>query len=153
MDPVSMGQLPVGLLLFAMASFSPRLDELIEIPFGVLTPRLQPRLVLSRTYIVFFDPASTLLKPRSQLILQEFVAGCRRVQCKRVEIVGHTDAEEARRWKASLSLDRANAVADVLVASGIAPDMIISHGQGNDSPLVPADGAEPQNRCVILIPR
>lgn len=148
-----MGQLSVGLILFAAASFAPRLDGQIATATEVLEPRLQPQLVLSRTYMAFFDPASTLLKPRAQLIIQEFAAGCRRVQCKRVELVGHADAEEARRWKASLSLDRANAVADFLVASGIARDMIVSYGQGNDRPIVRSDKAEPQNRCVLLIMR
>ena len=148
-----MGQLPAGLLLLAAVSFAPRLDGLIATLPEISTAWSLPHLVLSRSYIVFFDSASTLLRSRSQLILQEFVTGCRRVQCQKVDLVGRTDAEEARRWKASLSLDRANAVADALVALGIARDMIVSYGQGNETPLVPTDGAEPQNRSLLLIMR
>jgi OOP family OmpA-OmpF porin len=55
----------------------------------------------------------------------------------RVEISGHTSADGNPERNLVLSLDRAEAVKDYLVARGIAEERIITVGHGSDKPVAP----------------
>jgi len=56
---------------------------------------------------------------------------------KRIEVTGYTDDIGSKKYNYELSLKRAKAVTALLVKFGIKPDMIITRGYGEDSPLVP----------------
>ncbi|HVY46026.1 MAG TPA: OmpA family protein [Minicystis sp.] len=64
----------------------------------------------------------------------------------RIEIQGHTDNKGSAAYNKSLSDRRAGAVKKYLVAHGIDPHRLTSHGYGMERPLVPNDTA--QNRAL-----
>jgi len=72
-----------------------------------------------------------------------------------VEVVGHTDPSGAKKYNDWLSLQRAKAVAAVLVAGGVSADEITTEGLGSSQPLGGAARAgrsvESANRRVELI--
>lgn len=63
------------------------------------------------------------------------------------------DAAEAKTFPPSLAADRADAVKRHLVAGGVPAGRIVVEAYGANRPLVPKDGAEPQNRRAFLIPQ
>jgi len=74
----------------------------------------------------------------------------------RVVVVGHTDRKGSDAYNLKLSLRRAEAVRDALVAQGVAPDRIDTIGRGEWDPAVPTadEVAEPANRRaeVFVLP-
>ncbi len=125
-----------------------------------------PAAPLSRQYLCFFDPGSAELSSRCQLVAQEFAAWWHRARrgedyrwpegtllpatAMQVEITGHADAAEAAAGKVSVSEARAEAAAAFLRLNGIPAEVIKVTAFGAGRPLVPSDGAEPQNRRVEL---
>jgi len=73
-----------------------------------------------------------------------------------VVVVGHTDRKGSDAYNLNLSLRRAEAVRDALVARGVAPDRIDATGRGEWDPAVPTvdEFAEPANRRaeVFILP-
>ncbi len=67
-----------------------------------------------------------------------------------VEVTGHADAAEAAAGQASVSRTRAEAVAAFFRSNGVPAEVIKVTAFGAGRPLVPSDGAEPQNRRVEL---
>lgn len=105
--------------------------------------------------LVFFDAGSARLNLLATQVLDasqpaEWFKGM-----DRVEIVGHADRTGSAARNLKLSLRRAEAVRDALVARGAPESLFVVSGAGEDDPLVPtADGlAEPQNRYVTITPR
>ena len=76
------------------------------------------------------DVASSALLDRAYEILSKNTK-------LRVEISGHTSADGNPDRNLTLSLERAEAVKDYLVARGIADDRIITVGHGSDKPIAP----------------
>lgn len=75
--------------------------------------------------------------------LVETLGRCGEVQ---IEVAGHTDASGPREANLELSVRRAEAVVDRLVASGLLRDRLTAVGYGPDMPLV--DNATPEGRAV-----
>lgn len=73
----------------------------------------------------------------------------------RLRVEGHTDQRGTRKYNEELSLRRARAVADLLVAAGILPGNVEVQGFGFDRPLVQngshADHQE-NRRVAIVVP-
>ena len=69
-----------------------------------------------------------------------------------IAVTGHADTVGPAGYNLALSLKRAEAVRDALVAAGISPDAITTARRGDAEPAVPtADGvAEPINRRVEI---
>ena len=70
-------------------------------------------------------------------------------------MVGHTDRQGTVEANDALSLRRAQAIADLLVAQGFAPELISARGRGEREPLVPTadEVVEPRNRRAEVIVR
>ncbi len=105
---------------------------------------------------VFFDKASSALKPALKSIL-EIIAPELEALPNPVVVEGHTDALPFGRagysnWE--LSVDRANAARRVLVSSGLDPGRIMEvRGYADREPKDEADPLDPRNRRIsILIP-
>ena len=77
------------------------------------------------------------------------------VRIDRLRVEGHTDQSGTRKYNEELSLRRARAVADLLVAAGILPGNVEVQGFGFDRPLVQngshADHQE-NRRVAIVVP-
>jgi len=63
-----------------------------------------------------------------------------------VQIVGHTDNRGTDKHNLDLSLRRARAVHDYLVAQGVSPDRLKSVGRGEHFPIASNDTKEGRSR-------
>lgn len=109
----------------------------------------------SRTYLVFFDWDRASLTDRARQIVAEAANASTRVQVTRIEVAGHADRSGPDRYNQTLSIRRAQAVANELVRQGVPRRSIATQGLGERRPLVPtADGLrEPHNRRVEIVLR
>jgi OmpA-OmpF porin, OOP family len=96
--------------------------------------------------IIEFAPSSSVLLPVGKQILDEMAAAMLKLSGKKVEVIGHTDAQGARDTNVVLSLARADAVRSYLVNKGVPASMISTSGAGPDRPVAPNDTAEGRAR-------
>ena len=59
-----------------------------------------------------------------------------------IEVTGHTDSTGSEEYNLQLSQQRANSVAQYLIAQGIAPNRILAKGMGESMPIAPNDTPE-----------
>lgn len=73
----------------------------------------------------------------------------------RVEVIGHTDSTGAASYNQDLSQRRAQSVAGILAASGVASGRLVAVGRGESQPIASNDTAagRAQNRRVEIIIR
>lgn len=94
--------------------------------------------------IIEFESGSSVLLPAGTQILDEMVVALNRVQGKNVKIIGHTDSQGDPTRNQPLSLQRADAVKNYLIAKGIAATRLSVEGKGSQVPV--ADNAIPEGR-------
>ena len=108
-----------------------------------------------KKFTLYFKPGGIELTPDSVALLPEVVAEIVRRKSADIGVHGHSDRVGAKAYNDQLSLQRAQAVRELLVEQRIDSDLIetASHGEGN--PVVPtADNvAEPRNRRVEVVVR
>lgn len=104
--------------------------------------------------LVFFDSGSAQLNRETIRVLDASDPVRWFEGIDRVDIIGHADRAGSAADNLGLSLRRAEAVRDALIARGASESLFVVRGVGEDDPLVPtADGiAEPQNRFVEIHP-
>jgi outer membrane protein OmpA-like peptidoglycan-associated protein len=102
---------------------------------------------------VNFETGSAKLAPGARTQADAFAQALLRPQLRnmRFMIEGHTDSVGRRDRNLDLSQRRAQTLADLLIAAGVARDRLIVHGYGPDRPLpgMPASAAE--NRRVEAV--
>jgi OmpA-OmpF porin, OOP family len=113
----------------------------------------QPPKPLSFT--LYFNTASTEVTPESQPILEALFAEVAKRQAVEVQVTGHTDRVGTDANNDRLSLERAEAVRDILVQRGLKTNFIRAVGRGEREPLIPTpdEQPEPRNRRVEVIVR
>lgn len=113
----------------------------------------QPPKPLSFT--LYFDIASTEVTPESQPVLEALFAEVAKRQAVEVQVTGHTDRVGTDADNDRLSLERAQAVLDILVQRGLKTNFIRAVGRGEREPLIPTpdEQPEPRNRRVEVIVR
>lgn len=82
-----------------------------------------------------FASGEATVDPRSDVVLDEIVQLLTTYPSVRLAIVGHTDDRGSETFNYQLSLRRAEAVRDYLVAHGIAPGRLTVRGAGGSEPL------------------
>lgn len=126
-------------------------DEKIQKDFGkALAVQPDPPV----TFTLYFYTGTTDLTSQSQGKIKDIVSTIAEKQVTYVEIFGHSDRKGDSEKNYRLAYERALAVKQILIDSGVPPEIIVavtSHGEEN--PIVPTpDGvAEPKNRRVEVI--
>jgi outer membrane protein OmpA-like peptidoglycan-associated protein len=104
------------------------------------------------SFILYFGIDSAALPAESRAILEKVWEAIGVRNSTDIIISGHTDAVGSVEYNRRLSLRRAKAVADILVAKGLNRQdiQVTYHGKGN--PLVPSPNGvpEPRNRRVEI---
>jgi len=103
------------------------------------------------TFIVYFDWDRADITEAAQAVLNEVLATVQ--PGTQISVTGHADRSGPEDYNMRLSLRRADAVRQVLINGGVAPDAITVSGRGEAEPAVPTpDGVrEPANRRVEII--
>ena len=101
-------------------------------------------------YQVYFDTNSSAINARGQLIVKNVAYVVANAGPTRVTVIGKTDRIGAPPANMALSQQRADAVRDALIASGVPADHIDTSwtGQGSQQVATAGDTAEPRNRVV-----
>lgn len=118
--------------------------------FGAVLAAQPPR---PASFTVYFATGSaTELTPESQPAMEALKAELARRPAPEITVIGHTDRVGNEEANDTLSAGRAQAVRDMLVASGTKAFSLDATGRGEREPLVAtADGvAEPKNRRVEI---
>lgn len=91
------------------------------------------RALANRT--IEFESGSAVLTPAGRTILDEMAEALKKLQGRKVEIIGHTDSDGARSANVALSIARAEAVRLYLRDRGIDPVNLSASGAGPDRPI------------------
>lgn len=100
-----------------------------------------------------FQTGSTQLTPESGATVTNLAQILKAYPNARVQLIGHTDNTGTAEANQKLSLDRADAVKQMLVNGGVAGDRISTAGYGQDRPIGPNDSEEgrAKNRRIELM--
>jgi outer membrane protein OmpA-like peptidoglycan-associated protein len=85
---------------------------------------------------VFFDLNKATLREESKVELNKFVNYLKSNPKLKIELGGHTDSRGNKDENLKLSGERAKAVMDYLINSGIAANRMTSKGYGSTQPIV-----------------
>lgn len=142
----------------AMAAQAP-VPEALEEPMppvstdGAIDPS-QPMAPEDAMYLVFFDFDSNKIGSGGENVLDAVAmeVGKRMASLNALSVIGHTDTSGKETYNMKLSLRRANAVRDALIARGVDPSLIKVDHRGEGELLVetPDDVREPANRRVNI---
>ncbi|MEN9717379.1 MAG: hypothetical protein RIQ99_257 [Pseudomonadota bacterium] len=100
------------------------------------------------TRTIRFQEASAALDPASDALIDEVAAALRPCAGSRIAITGHTDAQGDEPANVLLSLARARAVREALVARGIARSALRARGRGSAELIDGLDPVDPANRRI-----
>src|ERR671931_435141 len=101
----------------------------------------QPPKVLS--FILYFFEKSMEIVPSSRATLDALLAEVTKRQAVEVQITGHTDRVGKMKDNDRLSLERAEAIRDVLIQNGLHANSIQTVGRGEREPLRPTPDEQP----------
>jgi OmpA-OmpF porin, OOP family len=127
-------------------------QEEVQRTFGEALAAQPPKPL---SFTLYFDIASTEVTPDSLPILEALFAEVAKREAVEVQVTGHTDRVGTDATNDRLSLERAQAVRDVLIQRGLKTNFIRAVGRGEREPLIPTpdEQPEPRNRRVEVIVR
>lgn len=96
------------------------------------------------TFSVQFPFDSAYIAPSYNTEISNFATSLKENPKQNAIINGHTDAQGSEAYNQKLSLERANAVKDAIVAEGVAEDRLQTKGYGESQPI--ADNATKEGR-------
>jgi OOP family OmpA-OmpF porin len=104
-------------------------------------------------YIVYFGFDRSDIGPDGAVVIDNAVAAAQRMGVSEFSVTGHADRAGSAEYNDQLSLKRANAVREALIARGVDPSGISVAGRGEAEPAVatPDGVAEQANRRVEII--
>lgn len=116
-------------------------------------PAPAPAMEAPKPFIVYFGFDSATLSGAGMRVIDDAVATAQRMGIVDFSVTGHADRSGPESYNLALSLRRANAVRDALIARGVKASGISVAGRGEAENAVPtADGVrEPANRRVEII--
>ena len=103
-------------------------------------------LVIEMQSDILFDTGKSEVKPAAKPVLADLAGALKEMPDRRFQVAGHTDdrGPAALNWK--LSVDRALAVVEELVADGVAPQTLSAGGYGPYVPLHANDNDQNRTR-------
>lgn len=109
----------------------------------------------AETFVLEFEPGASTLTAESQVRLSEVLKSAQDRAGGEIVVTGHTDRQGALEENDALSLQRAEAVRELLVAQGFKANLIEAVGRGEREPLVPTEDEveEPRNRRAVVVVR
>jgi len=104
-------------------------------------------------YIVLFDFDKSNITADGQAVIDKVIAAAGKMGAVNISATGHADRSGSESYNMALSLRRADAVREALIAGGVSGDTITVAGRGESEPAVPTpDGVKEQaNRRVEII--
>lgn len=125
----------------------------LESQLSELKARETDRGVMLTMSDIMFTPGQAVLTSGAVLSLNKLADILMQNPNEKVLIEGHTDNVGSAGYNQKLSLQRANAVRDALVARGASPDRIMSRGLGESFPVATNNtpAGRQQNRRVDII--
>ncbi|MGB7501312.1 MAG: OmpA family protein [Azonexus sp.] len=105
-----------------------------------------------RSFTLYFAGGAEMLRPESEAELATIKREIAGRPASEVMVIGHTDTVGGLEANDKLSLKRATAVREILIAAGVPGEKIETAGRGEREPLVKTgdEVAEPQNRRVEI---
>ncbi len=102
---------------------------------------------------LYFDLDQAAIKPDYQELLRAHAEYLAAHPDRHVTLIGHTDERGSREYNLALGERRAKAVAEFLLAEGVAADQIQTQSQGEESPADPGhdEAAWALNRRVEIV--
>ncbi len=109
----------------------------------------------ARRYLLYFESGSETLTPDARALVADILTTVQQRTRPDVSITGHTDTTGTASANVALGLRRAELVRDLLLAAGLAGDLVevASHGETNPVVATPDNTAEAQNRRVEVTVR
>ena len=106
-------------------------------------------------FILYFEHDAAVLTAESQALLKRVLGTIRDRAPVDISVVGHTDTVGMKAYNYALSMERARAVASILLGQGVDPSILDVSSHGKDNPLVPTGDQvpEPRNRRVEITVR
>jgi outer membrane protein OmpA-like peptidoglycan-associated protein len=111
-------------------------------------------LIVRMPQDILFAVDSATLQPTLVADLGDLARNLQRYPNTTVQVIGHTDNTGSAAYNQDLSQRRANAVANVLVSSGVSSGRIAAIGRGEDQPVasnLTPDGRAQNRRVDIVI--
>lgn len=108
--------------------------------------REQERLNIALSSDILFASGSASLQPGARDKIRQLAAVLNRYPRTTIQVIGHTDSRGSEQANLELSRRRAQAVAEELVAAGVAPSRITTFGRGESSPV--ATNETPEGRAL-----
>lgn len=130
-----------------------------EIPLAGRLARLAPEAGAEGEQLtledLIFEPGTAQLVAEAGVGIARVAAFVNGQPARAIRIEGHTDATGSPDANRALSLRRAEAVRDALIASGVAAQRIEVSGEGSARPVASNDEAEgrARNRRVVVVLR
>lgn len=123
--------------------------EEVEERFGAALAAMPAR---PSSYLLYFEPGSNTLTPASQAAFVKMRREISERTALEVRVIGHTDRVGSRLANDALSKNRAEAIRDQLIASGVPAESLETVGRGERDLLVPTEDEvdEPRNRRVEI---
>ena len=118
-------------------------------------PLLAVQPAPAQDFTLYFDTGGVVLTPQSEAALKTLLALARERPGGEIVVIGHTDRVGSVQSNDALSLQRARAVRETIIADGFDPNRITAAGRGERDPAVPTDDevAEPRNRRADIVVR
>ena len=116
---------------------------------------LDAQPIAPRTFLLYFDAGNAQITKASEALLPQVLQEVRSRPVADLAIIGHTDTVGSAEQNATLSLRRAEQVAQLLSearAAAVAVE-VTSHGEQNLLIATPDETAEPRNRRVEVTVR
>lgn len=136
--------------LNALGGVQPPADVMPPVTAGAAP--VTPMAPEDAKYLVFFDFDSSKVDQGGNSVLDSVAAEIAKQNISSVNVIGHADTAGSKKYNKRLSLKRANAVREALVAHGINANLLMVDSKGEDELMVAtADGVrEPANRRVEI---